>query len=413
MSETNPLGTTEMNARFIKDNPLVYDLRNDLNPRRVANAMWDYSWIFGHYPDGPFADWDRATEDLLERGFNAVRIDACAWWIGHLEDAKGTIELPAQPEANWGVSTVTATHQPLRELIEFVAICARKKIHVILSTWNHSATGVPAGNKSGIESLEKLWLGWERVLKALRESGLGDWILYVDLDQEYPYFSPTQSTLNALTASGSGPGNEDAMEAAGRRNTARGQVWNDAQLDFVHAHFSRSIEHFQSRYPEFRFTFSLTGFWEEVRSLRLRCFDVLEVHLWVHGPRFDQRTGFGSVQKNRAVGHLGEYQKRIDQTLEAVRPMLLAEMHNRLSLANQWAHELAAPLITTEAWGPWWHMDNPGARWDWLKDWCEECIRASSHYQLWGSTPWNYCHPYWANWSEIAWYRKVNALILE
>jgi hypothetical protein len=392
----------------------TYDLRADLKPRRVTNAMWDYSWIYGHQPGGAFEDWDLATDQLLERGFNTVRVDACPWWVGHLDDAEGNVDLPAQPDATWGVCANPASHRPLPELLDFLSICSRKGIHSILSTWNKAATGIPAGNASDSEKLELLWRGWERVLDAVETAGLGDSILYVDLDQEYPYFSPTQAGLRRLAAKpASTDAPEDAMEAAGRRTSSRARLWNDAQLDFVHDHFNQSIARFQARYPERRFTFSLTGFWEEARSLQLRCFDVLELHFWIHGARFDNRTGFGLMQKDRAVSSLADYQLRVDRTLRSVRPMLMAEMHNRLAFARDWAAEIAAPLVTTEAWGPWWHMDHSEARWDWLREWCEECMGAAADYGLWGITPWNYAHPYWDNWRDAAWYRKVNHRFLE
>lgn len=57
-------------------------------------------------------------------------------------------------------------------------------------------------------------------------------------------------------------------------------------------------------------------------------------------------------------------------------------------------------------------MDNPTLRWDWLADWCAECMRLAEAYQLWGVTPWNYAHPYWENWADIAWYRTVNERFL-
>jgi hypothetical protein len=106
-------------------------------------------------------------------------------------------------------------------------------------------------------------------------------------------------------------------------------------------------------------------------------------------------------------------QRRIDETLQSVRPMLLGEMHRRLASAAAWAEELSAPLTTTEAWGPWWHMDHPQLRWDWLRDWCAECNALAGEYGFWGSTPWNFSHPYWRNWADIAWYQQVNRAFLE
>jgi hypothetical protein len=93
--------------------------------------------------------------------------------------------------------------------------------------------------------------------------------------------------------------------------------------------------------------------------------------------------------------------------------MLLQEMHNKLAFATEWGREIAAPVVTTEAWGPWWHMDHPDLDWQWLRDWCEESMALAGHYGFWGTTPWNYSHPYWNNWSDVAWYRRVNERFLK
>ena len=58
-------------------------------------------------------------------------------------------------------------------------------------------------------------------------------------------------------------------------------------------------------------------------------------------------------------------------------------------------------------------MDHRGLDWGWLRDWCEECMGLAGQYGLWGATPWNYAHPYWKNWSEVDWYRRINTKFLK
>ena len=148
--------------------------------------------------------------------------------------------------------------------------------------------------------------------------------------------------------------------------------------------------------------------------MNIRTLDVLELHLWMtQSPIFNQRSGFSTVKKARGQTDLKEYQKRINATLLSSRPKLLKEMHNRMKYAHEWSEEIAAPLVTTEAWGPWWHMDHKDTDWQWLYDWCEQCMKQAPEYGFWGVTPWNYSHPYWENWNNIHWYRKVNHFFLE
>ena len=44
--------------------------------RNTAIAMWDFSWLHRHHPAGSFEDWDRVLDGLVDRGYNAIRMDA-------------------------------------------------------------------------------------------------------------------------------------------------------------------------------------------------------------------------------------------------------------------------------------------------------------------------------------------------
>ena len=387
---------------------MTYDIREHLTPKRATIAMWDYSWLTAHYPGGAFADFDRVTDELMERGFNTVRIDAFPWIVGQMNRPDEMVTIPGNPLANWGMSDRDREHAVGFELADFMEITRRKGIYVILSTWGAGCRQYPDRKPEAFLAV------WEKTLSYLQQHALLDHVLYIDLDQEFPYFSAHQQDLNELSPGQTGGNQADgAMAAAGRRQPQRGLAWNEAQLDFVANLFKRSLAHFHQLYPAQRFTFSLTSFWNECRLLDLKALDVLELHCWVHGARFDNRTGFNDIVKDRGQHDYVDYQRRIDDTLKAVRPMLLGEMHRRLASAAAWAAELSAPLTTTEAWGPWWHMDHPQLRWDWLRDWCAECNALAGEYGFWGSTPWNYSHPYWQNWMDIGWYQQVNQAFLK
>lgn len=394
---------------------MLYDMREYLTPKRLTIAMWDFSWIFGHYPGGSFEDFDKCTDDLLERRFNTIRIDCLPWIVGNQKSMDEIITLPASPLETWGVSSIDYRHYVITELIELIGICKKKGIYIILSNWwikcieyNYQPSLI------GVEkALNTLMKGWELVLGSIKANDLFDNILYVDFDQEFPFFSPTQDKLNDLcTSEKDRIVSVNAMENAGSRKNSQDLKWNIAQMDAVTEYFTSTIAHFQRLHPELRFTFSITEYWEEIRALKLSSFDVLELHFWMHNPRFENRTGFINLTKDRGNHNYSDYQLRLDKTLSSVRPMLMKEMENRLIYSQQWGNEIAAPVVTTEAWGPWWHMDHMDLKWEWLRDWCAECMSLAGHYGLWGVTPWNYSHPYWDNWKDIDWYRKVNGAFL-
>jgi len=402
---------------------MAYDMRADLAPQRLTIAMWDYSWLFIHYKGGAFEDFNKVTDELLERGFNTVRIDVFPLIFGKLSYNNQQITIAGDQLRNWGASDIDRKHDLTKELLEFMEITKQKKINVILSTWGNGCKEFP-NIKQDFTTKEKYWAAWEKVLNLLSEHQLLDHVCYVDLDQEFPYFSPFSNQIENLKNRTVSKPDEflltnEAMEQAGKKEDASGDMqdfkWNTAQMKFVKTLMGTSLSHFQEKYPGLRFTYSLTDFWKEVRALKITSFDVLELHFWMSSDeRFLSRTTFDKLVKDRGNHDYSDYKERVNNTLKAIRPMMLKGMHNRLSFAKSWSDEIGAPLTTTEAWGPWWQMDNQNEQeWKWLYDWCEECMNLSSEYHLWGATPWNYSHPYWHNWSNIEWYKRVNADFLK
>jgi len=382
-----------------------YDMRQSLEPSRLTIAMWDFSWLYMHHKGGAFEDFEKATDELLERGFNTVRIDAFPLLIAQMkQEQKQTWQFPEQSQSTWGFITQPHALNIPAVLIEFMEITKRKHIFVILSSWG-------AGDRSKFSDRQKFWEAWEMTLDILSEQNLLDHVLYVDLDQEFPFFSPFQPALQELgkqPAAGEGGGLSEAMEAAGQAKWG----WNARQMAFVKDYFNSTLRHFQKKYPRLRFTFSLTAYWDEIRSMKLPL-DVLELHIWLDQDRFDARTGFNTLNKVRddAVDYKA-YMQSIRQTFKSIRPMLFKQLENRMQYAYNWSNEIPAPLVTTEAWGPWWHMDHPDLEWQWLYDWCEQAAALAENYSFWGITPWNFSHPYWENWSNISWYRRVNERFL-
>jgi hypothetical protein len=381
-----------------------YDIRDDLDPDRLTIAMWDFSWLYMHYPGGAFEDWEKVLDELKVRKFNTIRIDAFPMIIGKLSSEDQTITIAGDPLRNWGASDRNRIHHIVQELITFMRLTRDRGFHVILSTWNQDCVEFPDLKTEYATDAKQYWRAWEHVLHMLDGHGLLEHVVYVDLDQEFPYFSPFAEEIHR--SEGGDEPLDQGMEDAGQGN---GLAWNQRQLHFVQSYLQTSLAHFQHRFPRLRFTFSFTSYWEEIRSLGIRHFDVLELHIWMtQMDRFMSRTGFGKIEKDRGQHDYSDYMDRIDATMHAVSPMLKKEMHNQLRFARDWAEEIAVPLTTTEAWGPWWHMDHPDLHWQWLYDWCRESMALSAEYGFWGSTPWNYSHPYWENWKRVEWYQQVN-----
>jgi hypothetical protein len=327
--------------------------------------MWDYSWLYGHYPGGWAEDYDKVTDELIARKFNTVRIDAFPLVIHDLHTKGQTHYLvPADPLRNWGPSEIDCEHDVVAELRKFMATAQRKGLYVILSSWG-------VGRRDTYAERETFWKAWGRVLDLLGEDGLLDHVVYVDFDQEFPYFSPFGKELSRLAKVElpAAEGQADAMAQAGAVKGA----WNRAQRAFVKDYFESTLAHFHERYPGVRFTFSLTSFWDDVRAIEPAGLDVLELHIWIKG-QLDEYTGFNKLKKDRDPAH--DYQAYMAGIREVMKHQdsLKEHLNQQLEVARSWAKELNTPLTTTEAWGPWWYMDHPDLEWGWLYDWCEYCM---------------------------------------
>ena len=49
--------------------------------RNTAIAMWDFSWILRHHPNGSFENWDQVLEGLAERGYDSIRMDCMPQFV--------------------------------------------------------------------------------------------------------------------------------------------------------------------------------------------------------------------------------------------------------------------------------------------------------------------------------------------
>jgi len=132
---------------------------NDSSLKPLAITMWEFSWLERRWPGGGYEDWDKALSELVERGYDAVRIDAFPHLVA--DDPRKTRKLnPHWDNQFWGSPYYTEVQvQPY--LNNFIRKCKEYGVKVGLSTWWREDTENLASN---IKSGKNLGIIWKKTL---------------------------------------------------------------------------------------------------------------------------------------------------------------------------------------------------------------------------------------------------------
>ena len=96
-------------------------LRDQLTPRRLTIAMWDFSFLLRRTAGEGFEDWDRRLDELVERGYNTVRIDTFPELILAAQGGQEEFFFPSmhRPHFLWG-NVADVTVRPRQEIPQFL-----------------------------------------------------------------------------------------------------------------------------------------------------------------------------------------------------------------------------------------------------------------------------------------------------
>ena len=356
----------------------------------LAIAMWDFSWIERRWPGAGYEDWDQALDELVARGYNAVRIDANPHLI-HNNPGKDYTLLPHWSVQDWGSPALNRIPGPLAALTTFVEKCGERGIKVGLSTWFRQDEDDVRMHITSAKDHGDVWLS---TLEGIHDAGLMDAILYVDLCNEWtgdlwcPFFvnDPPDAKWTGYY-------------------TAKSRQW-----------MQESIGVLRARFPDVACTFSFTGevTARSIRKAEYPMLDFLEPHIWmVSGnggefyrevgyayDRFDN-TGYANLQKNgeRVYREREEYWRR----------MLVDQIRH----AAAWSASSGKALITTECWGVVDYKDWPLLNWGWVRELCELGVNEAAKTGAWCAIATsNFCGPQFAGmWRDIDWHLKLTETI--
>jgi hypothetical protein len=351
-----------------------------------AITMWDFSWLERRWPGAGYEDWDQALDELAERGYDAVRIDA----FPHLVSAgaeRGWDILPTWNQVSWGAQSLTrVTVGPA--LIEFMGKCQARGIGVGLSTWWRQD---PDDVRLNIRSAADLAKVWVDTLALIDRAGLIDTILYVDFCNEFPIPFWTPFLYGGIEG-----------EERSRR---------DPQIVALMAD---SIAIAKQSYPDLDYTFSFCTQYRDWAEQDVSMLDILEPHIWMsHPSTSDWNAAVGyNFEKFSPVG-FDNIVARGYETYRANQARYDKALTGEIDNIADWSRASGKALVTTECWSVVDYKDWPLLDWGWIKDLCELGVTHAAAKGRWvGIATSNFCGPQFVGmWCDIAWHRRLTDLI--
>lgn len=359
--------------------------QEQVHPRAIT--MWDFSWLERRWPGAGFEDWDVALDELTERGYDAVRIEAYPHLVG-VDPTKEWVLDEVWNQQDWGSpDRIKVQVQPA--LNEFIRKCGERDIRVGLSSWYRTDT---THQEMTITTPEIMAQRWINTLKTIEDAGLLDNILYVDLCNEWPgnIWAPFFNALYPKVYWGQW----DAPES---------MEWMKKAIALV-----------REAYPDLPLVFSTDSqdLWRFDNDLSY--FDLVEHHIWMANQKqgeflkaIDYKNGRFDPQAYKNVQANAErvYREKPDYW----NNLLLTQINETAAVAKR----IGKPLITTECWGIIDYKDWPMLNWDWVKDLCEMGVKEAAATGQWvGIATSNFCAPQFVGmWRDVEWHRRLTTLI--
>lgn len=345
-----------------------------------AIAMWDFSWIERRWPGAGYEDWDEALSQLVDRGYNAVRIDAFPHFVSK-DIAKIWTVYPVWNTQDWGSPSVNRIRLE-DDFPAFLRACRRHSVRVGLSTWfrqdeDHSEMDIKTPR-----DLSDIWV---KTLDKIKEWGEYDNVLYVDMCNEFP--QPAWAPF--------------------LRNDGSVSIGSETSLCWMREATAR----FKEFYPDMPVTFSFTDRYEN-ENLDVGFLDFIEAHIWMTTQSdFYRKAGYAYERfDDKGYTNMALYGKELYTKNREYYDKALADAIHR---AARWAKNMKKPLVTTECWAVTDYKDAPLLDWDWVLELNRFGVLTALDTGCWaGMATSNFCGPQFNGmWREKLWHKELTEKI--
>lgn len=357
-------------------------LNKPVSPRAIT--MWDFSWLERRWDGAGYEDWDIALDELAERGYNAVRIDAYPHLVAKDPHKKWTLHETWNQQV-WGSPDMNIVQvQPA--LNEFLDKCRVRDIKVGLSTWYRKDVDDIQSQTTTPQRMAEDWLA---CLQTIQDAGLMDTVLYVDFCNEWP-----------------------APKFFRDQHKIPYGFWFAPESI---AWMKETIEIVRKVYPDMPLLFSFdNNEAENYRRKEMDFLDLYEPHIWMvqqNNQEFYKAVGY-NFERFDPIGYknvVAKAEKLYREKPEYWQKLLV----DKIQAIAQAANEVGRPLITTECWGIIDYKDWPLLDWGWVKELCALGTITASQTKQWAAiSTSNFCGPQFVGmWRDIEWHQRLTSII--
>ena len=379
--------------------------------KRFSVTMFEYSWLVQRTGrQAEYADWDKVLDEVVERGYDCIRIDAFPHVIAADNDGNYLEQvtfLPIPTAFMWG-NHENVTVDAKAGLIEFMRKAKDRGIYIGLSSWYNDDTDNRKMMLSQPEDFTRIWI---EVLDILAAENLLDGVVWVDLCNEFPLKHWTPNVYQTIT--GELPEVPMAESFAGLTDD-----WEDDTIENLNKFLVGSIEGVRAKYPNLKYCFSNQAYGEEnFLAGDHSQFDLFEPHIWASDDMcLAQEINFFEALGGPFPEEVTTMYRKAEAKLKEDPSAYFDILDERTNVWAEAAKEKGVKLITTEAWTTVVYEDLSQCgflgEWDWFKEVAEMGIKLAVAKGWTGICTSNFAEPHFEGmWHDVEWHKRMNDMI--
>ena len=388
-------------------------------PKKLAIGMFIWNWITMGGPRRPYADLPQVMAGLVERGFNAVRVEVGLNWCFRID---------GRPRGEIGFGNpAQCSHDVLKRVVHLMELAKQHGIYVILSDWEYQDSNnfvadpkireevmaVPMA-----ERLMGLARQLDRLLQTLKERDLHKNVAFAEVANEINYSEFPQNAqgtkLHTEAIAFLRARHPDILISAdysGDTSRRPGMIPENTQVYDIHSYTGAPY------YPLYNATIGSSGggFRDlskprenpQLRRLLKENFKPLEPSQAKGSKEFWRRVDWLYSNVDRPAFEawlLEEYQHNNDQWRAKVTKHFADDAKEAALRRIPAVNDEGGYFLPT----PWsqFELTYPGMSLFDLR------IDLAIKHGYWGVMPTTYCGPEWGVWKNVEWLKTINGRFL-